>query len=64
MMIFDDDDDDDFCMETRRDMVTYKEKAFDREHTIIKVTFLLAVWKFSAHTYFRMKNSNLSSIFL
>ena len=42
-----------------------KKKAFDRGHAIIKVTFLLAVWtwKFSAHTYFRTRNSNLSSIF-
>ena len=50
-------------METRRDMVTKKE-VFDRGHDIIKVTFLLAVdLKFSAHTYFRTKDSNLSSIF-
>ena len=51
-------------MEKKGEMVTYKE-AFDHGHAIIKVTFLHCCMdlKFSSHTYFRTRNSNLSSIF-
>ena len=50
-------------METRRDKLTKKE-AFDRGHAIIKSDLSACCMdlKFSVHTYFRTRNSNLSSI--